>query len=140
MWINCNMVMTKYWPLNIKYKFELFFCLFFFFFSGVVTIIQRGDHGPFGETYTVAPITTYKVYNEKSCFKLSGFNESKVEPQVALPDLSGFKVSLFTYLFLQWFKSLKNQSFLFIYLFIFFLIKSTSCTLLLRSYLNICCL
>lgn len=61
------------------------------YYNDIVTIIQRGDHGPYGETYTVAPITTYKVYNEKSCFKLSGANGSRVEPQVALPDLTGFK-------------------------------------------------
>lgn len=48
--------------------------------------------GEFGSSLKVAPVTTEKVHNLDSCLKVSGSNESRIEPQSILPDLTGFKV------------------------------------------------
>lgn len=53
--------------------------------------IQRADLGQYGEGYKVAPLSTYKVRNLMSCFKMPGFSEAPVDIQVTLPDLTGFQ-------------------------------------------------
>jgi hypothetical protein len=74
----------------------------------MVMTIQRADLGQYGEGYKVAPLSTYKVRNLMSCFKMPGFSEAPVDIQVTLPDLTGFQVILLACTF----KSLEMARFL----------------------------
>ncbi|XP_033736664.1 digestive cysteine proteinase 1-like [Pecten maximus] len=61
------------------------------FYGGMVKTVQRQDVKPFGVGYKVAPITTYKVTNQMTCFGMNGTSDGPITIQSVLPDLTGFQ-------------------------------------------------
>ena len=60
---------------------------------GVMKTFQRGDLTQYGQSYKIIPMTNYQVTNKVSCFLGNGTKNGTVTAQIALPDLTDFKVS-----------------------------------------------
>ncbi|KAL5022008.1 hypothetical protein ScPMuIL_001163 [Solemya velum] len=60
------------------------------FYGGMVTTIQRAD---VNIGYKIAPMTTYNVKNQKTCFQNNGTENVTIEIQSLLPNLTGFTMT-----------------------------------------------
>ncbi|ESP01269.1 hypothetical protein LOTGIDRAFT_111926, partial [Lottia gigantea] len=61
------------------------------YYNGMVVNLLRGDMGDYGTTLELAPMSNYKVKNQRMCFRTNGTKGAAVMPQSVLPDLSGFQ-------------------------------------------------
>ncbi|XP_074642740.1 digestive cysteine proteinase 1-like [Tubulanus polymorphus] len=58
------------------------------YYNGMVKTFQRSDVGTYGKSYKIAPMSTYKVMNQLTCFLSEGDASSRITPQSVLPDMS----------------------------------------------------
>ena len=66
------------------------------YYGGMVSTIQLAPTSSmdYGVGIKVAPMTTEDVVNQKTCFWLNGTQDSPVQVQTVLPDVSNFTVSI----------------------------------------------
>lgn len=55
----------------------------------MVKTYQLGKDG-YGTSIKIAPITTEKEENVKTCLQVNGSSDQTISPQTVLPDLTGF--------------------------------------------------
>jgi len=61
------------------------------YYGDVVQTFHLPD-STYGHVYMVAPMTTYDVLNQRTCFQTNGTKEDPILPQPALPDLAAFEL------------------------------------------------
>lgn len=62
------------------------------YYGDMVKTCQLGGSG-YGTSLKIAPVTTETEENVKTCLQVNGSKENTINPQMVLPDLTGFKLA-----------------------------------------------
>lgn len=60
------------------------------YYNNMVITVQNAGISQYGFGYMIAPMTTYTVLNQKTCFGMNGSSDAPVTIQSVLPSLDGF--------------------------------------------------